>query len=173
VRRRPVIGLSVLPLCAFALGAHGWCWGGSIVVHRFDLQVCPASTFSLPDTLSDPRQRFVARGRELSLCQGFTTYESRDWHFVMRLRRGPQCTLDIGYRILVPGGGNQERLRQLEDEQRRQADHLAGVVAQRAGVAAGTPAQPMRVERLEDLHAWCEGPTNPAGASGTNRLSFE
>lgn len=165
---------AVLPACALVLGAQGWCWGGSIIVHRFDLQSCPASTFSLPDTISDPPLRVVARGSSPSyrLCHGFTTYESREGVFGMRLRRGPQCTLDIGYRNLVPGGGNPERLRRLEDEQRRQAEYLAGVVAQRASVAAGTPAQPMRFERLEHLHAWCERTSDPAGASGTNRPSF-
>jgi hypothetical protein len=159
----------VLPLCALVLSAQGPCWDGSIVVHTFDLQSCPASTFALPDTLSDPQQRFAARGTEPYFCRGFTTYESGQRSLGMRLRRGAQCTLDIGYRNLVPGGGNRERLRQVEDEQRRQAEYVAGVVARRAGIAAVAPAQPMRFERLEHLHAWCERTSDSAGASGTNR----
>jgi hypothetical protein len=142
------------------------CWEGETIVYEFHLPRCPDTTFRLPDTLVKSPFRFTFFPDHIPTCPGFKPYVvgREPGPLDVRLSRGQSCAFDVTYTYLMPPGAPDERLRALEQEQRRRARALLESVLQTLGTTStDTTAVERRFESLEDLRAWC---TLTAGTAG-------
>jgi hypothetical protein len=159
VSRRLLHNPALLVLASLSvLGAQSSCGKGQRVIHRFELALCPAESFTLPARLSGPEMILHAVPNEHSTCPAYTGYRGPAVSLDAGVERGPSCSVNIGYRVIGSPSekSSAEDFRRMEAYMRPRVEDAARLVAREAGVALreGEPTI-RRFDSVAAMESWC------------------